>query len=107
MFEDASPETLVGVIEETSRAESKLIARRMAAIGALLWLRTREAEDDPSSADPGFAIITGFARTCAEVSAAMNMTPMTAKDTVSAAEALDTRLPEVAKLLAEGKTDWS
>jgi hypothetical protein len=51
-------------------------------------------------------MITGFARTTAEVSAAMNMSPMGANHLVAQAEALDTRLPKVAALLADGKTDW-
>jgi len=40
------------------------------------------------------------------VSAAMNMSVMAANKMVGQAEALDTRLPEVARLLAVGKTDW-
>jgi hypothetical protein len=68
MFESSSPSELVGEIEECNHAESVVIARRMAAIAALLWHRTGEAEDAPS-ADPGYALITGFARTSAEVSA--------------------------------------
>jgi hypothetical protein len=36
----------------------------------------------------------------------MNMSPMGASHLVSHAEALDSRLPKVAALLAEGKTDW-
>jgi hypothetical protein len=77
----------------------------MAAIATLLWHRTGEAED-ASSDDPGYALITGFTRTCAEVSAAMNMSVMAANKMVGQAEALDTRLPEVRKLLATGRTDW-
>jgi Domain of unknown function (DUF222) len=105
MFESSSPSELVGEIEECNHAESVVIARRMAAIAALLWHRTGEAEDAPS-ADPGYALITGFARTSAEVSAAMNMSPMAASQIVGHAEALDTRLPRVARLLAEGRIDW-
>jgi len=56
--------------------------------------------------DPGYALITGFARTSAEVSAAMNMSPMAGSQLVGHAETLDTRLPKVAQLLAEGRTDW-
>jgi len=82
------------------------MARRMSAVAALLWLRTNEAGDGPT-ADPGYALITGFARTSAEVGAAMNMSSKAAKDVVAAAEALDSRLPEVAKLLAAGKVDWA
>jgi hypothetical protein len=84
--------------------ESALMARRCAVIAALLALRTGEAEEaDP---DPGWSMITGFARTTAEVSAAMNMSPMGAQHLVAQAEALDTRLPKVAALLAAGVTDW-
>ena len=36
----------------------------------------------------------------------MNLSPMAASYLVSHAEALDTRLPDVAALLAEGQTDW-
>jgi Domain of unknown function (DUF222) len=51
-------------------------------------------------------LITGFARATAEVSAALNLAPMGSRQPASQAEALDTRLPAVAALLAEGKTDW-
>ncbi|HEV7419832.1 MAG TPA: DUF222 domain-containing protein [Mycobacterium sp.] len=105
MFEELSPDSLLGEIEDCQREESRLIFRRLAAIAALLWHRTGEADDAPND-DPGYALITGFARTSAEVSAAMNTSPMTASQLVGHAEALDTRLPMVAQLLAEGKTDW-
>jgi hypothetical protein len=104
MFEDATPGALVTEIEASQQQESALMAHRLAAIAALLSQRIAEAEEaDP---DPGYAMITGFARTTAEVSAAMNMSPMGANHLVAQAEALDTRLPKVAALLAEGKTDW-
>lgn len=106
MFETAWPDILVGEIEDCLRGESILISRRMTAIAALLWHRTSEAEGT-SSDDPGYALITGFTRTCAEVSAAMNKSMMAANKIVGQAEALDTRLPEVARLLAEGKADWA
>jgi len=96
---------VVGELEECQRQESTLIARRMSAIAALLWHRTGEAEHAPCD-DPGYALITGFARTCAEVSAAMNMSLMAASQMVGHAEALDTRLPKVARLLAQGRIDW-
>ena len=103
MFE-AAADVLVDEIEMSVQQESALMAHRCAAIAALLSLRTAEAEDaDP---DPGYALVTGFARTTAEVSAAMNMSPMAAKHFVGQAETLDTRLPKVAALLADGKTDW-
>jgi hypothetical protein len=104
MFEAVSPDALVAEIEASQRQESVLMARRCAVIAALLGLRTAQAEQaDP---DPGYAMITGFARTTAEVSAAMNMSPMGANHVVAQAEALDTRLPKVAALLADGATDW-
>ena len=104
MFEDATPGALITEIEASQQQESALMAHRLAAIAALLERRIAEAEDaDP---DPGYAMITGFARTTAEVSAAMNMSPMGANHLVAQAEASDTRLPKVAALLAEGKTDW-
>ena len=104
MFEGATPDALITEIEASQRQESALMAHRLAAIAALLSRRIAEAEEaDP---DPGYAMITGFARTTAEVSAAMNMSPMGANRVVAHAEALDVRLPRVATLLAEGRTDW-
>jgi hypothetical protein len=104
MFEDSSADVLVGQIEASQRDESVLMAHRCAAIAALLVLRTAEAEEvDP---DYAWSMITGFARTTAEVSAAMNMSPRGAQHLVAQAEALDTRLPKVAALLAAGQTDW-
>jgi hypothetical protein len=104
MFEASSPDVLIGEIEASQQQESALMAHRLATIAALLSLRTGEAEEaDP---DSGYAMITGFARTTAEVSAAMNMSPMGAQHLVAQAEALDARLPRVGALLAEGRTDW-
>jgi hypothetical protein len=51
-------------------------------------------------------MITGFARTTAEVGAVMNMAPMVARRLVSQAEALDARLPRLAGLLEAGTIDW-
>ena len=80
------------------------MAHRLAVIAALLSQRIAEAEEaDP---DPGYAMITGFARTTAEVSAAMNMSAMGANHVVAQAEAVDARLPAVGALLTEGRTDW-
>lgn len=104
MFEGLTPGDLVGEIESTRRQESELMARRMAAIAGLLWHRTLEAEG--IDADPGWSMITGFARTAAEVGAAMNMAPMLARKLVGYAEALDERLPKIAALLAVGVLDW-
>lgn len=104
LFEHAPPEVLLAEIEASYRDESALMARRMGSIADLLALRTEEAEGaDP---DPGYALITGFARTSAEVGAAMNMAPMVASRMVSQAEALDNRLPKIAELLADAEIDW-
>jgi len=104
MFDSMAPEVLIDEIEASHRRESALMAHRVAAIAALLWCRIGEAEEaDP---DPGYSLISGFARTTAEVSAAMNMSPMAANHLVAQAEALDTRLPKVAAALAAGETDW-
>jgi Domain of unknown function (DUF222) len=103
-FDSCSPGVLLTAIEASQREESRLMARRMAAVADLLALRTAEAEHaDP---DPGYSMITGFARTSAEVAAAMNMAPMSASRLVSQAEALDARLPKLAALPGEGVLDW-
>lgn len=101
MFDGRSPSDLVAVVEDTRRDESGMHARRMAAIAALLWERTAEAEGHDED-DPSYALITGFARTCAEVGAALNIASFDASRLVSQAEALDTRLPQIAALLAAG-----
>ncbi|POY07424.1 HNH endonuclease signature motif containing protein, partial [Mycobacterium kansasii] len=105
MFETVDPAAAVAAIEASRRQESTLIAHRMAAITDLLACRTAEAgEIDP---DPGWSMVTGFARTSAEVGAAMNMAPSLASRLVSQAETLDTRLPKLANLLKQGVVDWS
>lgn len=103
MFEsNPDPAALVAVIESTHREESMLVARRFAAVAALL--RHRVATTDRP--EPEYAEIDGFEQTAAEVAAAMNLSAAAASYLVSYAETLDTRLPEVAALLAEGRTDW-
>ena len=94
-------DALITEIEASRQQESALLA----AIAALLSQRIAEAEEaDP---DSGYAMNTGFARTTAEVSGAMNMSPMGANHLVAHAEALGTRLPKVAALLPDGNTDWA
>jgi hypothetical protein len=103
MFElPSDPASLVGVIECTHREESILVARRLAAVAALLRHRIATAERPERE----YAEIDGFDQTAAEVASAMNLSPVGASYLVSYAEALDTRLPKVAALLAEGRTDW-
>jgi hypothetical protein len=104
MFEVVTADALVGQIEASHRQESVMMAHRCAVIAALLAVRTAEAEGiDP---DPTWSMITGFARTTAEISAAMNMSPKGAQHLVAQAEALDIRLPKVAGVLGDGATDW-
>ncbi|WP_343601876.1 DUF222 domain-containing protein, partial [Mycobacterium sp.] len=101
---ELDPSGLVGVVESAHRTESMLAARRLAAVAALL--RHRVAATQNSVTTNGHAEIDGYEQTAAEVAAAMNLSPMAASFVVSDAEALDTRLPKVAALLAEGHTDW-
>lgn len=107
MFDTMDSDALVGVIEASSPEESRLIARRLGAIAALLWERIGQAEDAPDSDDPGLALVTGFTRASADVAAALGTTPEAANHLVGHAEALDTRLPKVFELLAEGIIDWA
>ena len=80
------------------------MARRMAAVAALLRHRVAVAERAEERHE--YTVIDGFEQTTAEVAAAMNLSPAAASYLVSYAKALDTRLPNVAALLAEGRTDW-
>jgi hypothetical protein len=101
---DLEPSALVAVVESTHRQESLLVAQRLAAVAALLGHRVAAAER--AVAQHGYAVIGPYEQTAAEVAAAMNLSPMAACYLVSDAEALDTRLPKIAALLAEGRTDW-
>ena len=101
---DLDPAQLVGVVDSTHREESLLVAWRLAAVAALLGHRVARAADLAERG--GYAEIDPYQQTTAEVAAAMNLPPMAASFVVSDAEALDVRLPKVAALLAEGRTDW-
>jgi hypothetical protein len=104
MFETFDASALLNEVECSRLDESAVWAHRMAAIAPLLWRRTLEAEsDDP---DPGYALITGFARTVAEVGPALGVAPAVASKLVGYADALDTRLPQTFGLLASGRLDW-
>ncbi len=98
------PAALVSVVAASHQVESTLVARRLAAVAALLRFRVAEAERAESSHD--YADLDGYERAAAEVAAVMNLSPMAAGYLVSHAEALTTRLPNVAALLARGDTDW-
>lgn len=89
MFESTDPGALPGEIEESQRDESMLIARRMAAIAALLYHRIGQADGVPSRG-PGYALITGFTRTSAEVAAALSLSARAASQTVGQAATLST-----------------
>ncbi|CQD21804.1 13e12 repeat-containing protein [Mycobacterium lentiflavum] len=105
MFDSTlDPAALIEVVESTHRQESTLVARRLAAVAALL--RHRLAATERTDAHHGYAVIDGFEQTSAEVAAAMNLSPLAASYLVSDADALHTRLPQIAALLAEGQTDW-
>jgi len=104
MFDSLDADGLLTEVEQSRLDESAVWARRMAAIAPLLWQRTAEAEGVDS--DPGYALVTGFARTVAEVGPALNVAPAVAGKLVGHAEALDARLPQIFGLLASGRLDW-
>ncbi len=101
---DLDPTALVAAVESSYQLESMLVARRLAAIAALL--RHRGGASEQAERQRGYATVDEFEQTTAEVAAAMNLSPMAASYLVSHAEALDVRLPQVAALLAQGRTDW-
>jgi hypothetical protein len=98
-----SPAQLAEQISATHRMESVLIARRLAAIAALL---DHHDGSCPSMHGQDPTTITGYERTCAEVAALMNLAPATAGHQVHYAAALGGRLPKVGELLAAGRLDW-
>ncbi|MDA3638050.1 HNH endonuclease signature motif containing protein [Mycobacterium xenopi] len=98
------PGDLVEAIGSSHRLESMLVARRLAAVAALLCHRLAAAQN--VNAERGYAAIDGFDQATAEIAAAMNLSPTAASYMVSYAQALDVRLPKIAALLAEGRTDW-
>jgi hypothetical protein len=100
---DRSPKQLAELISATHRMESVLIARRLAAIAALL---DHHGGTCPSVIGQDPATVTGYERTCADVAALMNLAPAAASHQVHYAEALNTRLPRVGELFAEGRLDW-
>lgn len=94
----------MAAVASTYRQESVLVAQRMAAVAGLLRYRSDAAERAAERGD--YARIGAFEHTAAEVSAVMNLSPVAASYVVSDAEALDTRLPRIRALLAQGRTDW-
>lgn len=100
---DLSANGLAEVIASTQRLESVLMARRLAAVFALLLKRTAVEDANPMRQ---FALVDGHEQTCAEISALLNISPTAASYVVGYAAALHHRLPRVATLLASGQTDW-
>ena len=49
MFDARSADELIGAVEGTVHAESRLMAERMSAVASLLWIRTEEAGESLSS----------------------------------------------------------
>ncbi|MGV0770963.1 DUF222 domain-containing protein [Mycobacterium syngnathidarum] len=105
MFEADASWELVLCLGDSVAEESMLMHSRMTMIGELLNRRIAEVETDDD--DPGYMLVTGFARTVAEVGAAMNLSTRAATRVVCQAEALTDRLPQVAQVLRRGKIDWA
>ncbi|KKF01338.1 HNH endonuclease signature motif containing protein [Mycolicibacterium obuense] len=103
MFDEWSDGDLVAAVDDAHRQESMLMARKLAAIAELLGRRT---EQELAVEQDAAAVMSGFNRTAAEVSAALNMTAAGARVLVGHAETLAVRLPAVAAALAAGHIDW-
>ncbi len=71
---DLGPSALVAAVGSSYRLESMLVARRLAAVAALL--RHRMAAAQQADAERGYAAVDGFEQSTAEVAAAMNLSPM-------------------------------
>ncbi len=103
MFEEWSDGELVAAVDDAHRQESMLMARKLAVIAELLGRRT---EQELAVELDAAAVMSGFNRTAAEVSGALNMTAAGARVLVGHAETLAVRLPAVAAALAAGHIDW-
>lgn len=101
---DLEPDRLTEIIAETRCLESMLVARRLAAVDALLWHRMLPEELEP---DKQYDFVDGLLKTSAEVSALLDISSMAAQFVVHYAQALADRLPQVAALLAAGRTTWA
>ncbi len=103
MFDSWSDGDVLAVVEDALRQESMQVARKLAAIAQVLGRRI----DEELAIDPDArSMITGFARTTAEVASLINMSTAAARAMVFAAETLDQRLPAVGELLARGEVSW-
>ena len=100
MFEDVSEVALIDVMGEATRDESTAIAQRLAAVGELYARRAQElSETFWWRSDPTDEV-------AAEVSAAQNISHARAVGQVHYARTLRERLPEVAKVFAQGVIDF-
>jgi hypothetical protein len=100
VFEAVSDGDLIDVMGEATRDESTAIAQRLAAVGELYTRREQErAECKWWSVDATDAV-------AAEVSAAQNISHARAVGQVHYARVLRDRLPEVAKVFAQGLIDF-
>ncbi|OBI79549.1 DUF222 domain-containing protein [Mycobacterium sp. E740] len=88
---------VIAVIEECTRAEAALAARRLAATAELT---ARYTEPDDGRA---YLAIDGWRMASAEISAAMGISDRAASRAMCIAMALRERLPRVAALYAEGR----
>jgi hypothetical protein len=79
------------LIAVTQRLESVLVARRLAAVEALLWHRVVPEDVDP---DKQYDFVDGVQKTCAEVSALLDVSAMAASYMVHYAQVLGERLPK-------------
>lgn len=100
---DVGPDRLAELIAVTQRLESVLVARRLAAVEALLWHRIVPEDVDPAKQ---YDFVDGVHKTCAEVSALLDVSAMAASYMVHYAQVLGERLPKVAAVLASGHTNW-
>ncbi|MBV9641422.1 MAG: DUF222 domain-containing protein [Mycobacteriaceae bacterium] len=101
--EQLDPGQLTDLIAATNRLEAVLMARRLAAVDALLWHRIAPEHDNP---EREYDMVDGLMKTSAEVSALLNISSMAGQFVVHCAQTLADRLPKVAALLAAGRTDW-
>jgi hypothetical protein len=91
MFENAAPGELIPANEDAHGQESRLMARKLAAVAALLAHRTEEVlETDPV---PATRCSTASNAPLPRSATAMNLSPRTPGFMVSHAETLATALP--------------
>ncbi len=93
---------LIDAIGDAARLESATMARRLAAMAALYHLRLR----DDVGRDRAQFVIDGAEEVTAEIAAAQRISRGRAGKLLENALVLRDRLPKVAQLFAEGRTDY-